>query len=62
MYREHPIVCPSCGKDTGMTEEQLMYLYIQNDLCCPHCNKVVITANKMEWTTNKTNEEHLDIH
>ena len=49
MYREHPIICKHCGKDTGMTEEQFMYMVLQEDLKCPHCLKVVIEVQKVEF-------------
>ena len=58
MYREHPIVCPHCKKDTGMTEEQFMYAYIDHDLLCPQCGQVVIAENKMGWTTNEIPKDH----
>lgn len=52
MYREHPIICPHCNKDIGMTEEGFMYAYIYSDITCPHCGKVAIAANKPEYAEN----------
>jgi hypothetical protein len=45
MYKETPIICPYCEKDTGYTEERLMHYVLQSDLKCPHCQKVIIHAN-----------------
>jgi ribosomal protein S27AE len=49
MVKEKKIYCPSCKKETGMTEESLRYLCITEDLKCPHCNAVVIVANKVTY-------------
>lgn len=49
MVKKHPIKCPFCSNDTGLTIEGLMYRLIEKDLKCPHCRGVVIRANKVEY-------------
>jgi len=46
MNKKTPIICPKCGKDTGYTEEQLMFYVLTTDLLCPHCGEIVIAVNK----------------
>jgi len=46
MDNKTPIMCPHCGKDTGLTEEGLMFYVITFDIKCPHCGKVVIPDNR----------------
>ncbi len=38
------IVCYKCKGDTGFTEETILKGNIKEDLKCPHCGAVVITA------------------
>jgi hypothetical protein len=49
IVRNHPIICPHCGKDTGFTHEQFMFYVITHDIICPKCGKIVIAANKVEF-------------
>ena len=51
MVRKHPIICSHCNKDTGMTQEEFMYYVLTHDITCPHCGKVIIYANKVEYST-----------
>jgi len=46
MYKKTPIICPHCKKDTGYTQEGLMFCVVTEDLKCPYCQKVVVPANK----------------
>jgi len=39
------IICYKCKKDTGYTEEIILKGNIKEDMKCPHCGTVVITAN-----------------
>jgi RNase P subunit RPR2 len=38
------IICNKCKKDTGYTEEIIIKGDIKEDIKCPHCGAVVITA------------------
>jgi len=38
------IICYQCKKDSGYTEEIIIKGNIKEDLKCPHCGTVVITA------------------
>lgn len=38
------IICYKCKKDTGFTEETIIKGSIKEDIKCPHCGTVVITA------------------
>lgn len=49
MVRNHPLICPHCKKDTGMTEEQFMFFVITNDIRCPHCGEVIMKANQITY-------------
>lgn len=49
MVKEHPIICPHCKKDTGMTQEQFMFYVMEHDILCPHCNALLFKANKIEY-------------
>jgi len=40
-----PIVCPSCGNDTGFTQEEFMHYVATTDVLCPHCGCVILSAN-----------------
>ena len=52
MLRSKPIICGSCKKDTGYTEEQFMFYVATSDILCPHCGAVIIHANNgIEFTT-----------
>ena len=55
MYSEHPIICPHCKRDTGMTEEDYMHDIFDQDINCSHCGKVVVSASKIEYTENAPN-------
>jgi hypothetical protein len=44
---EHPIICPSCGKESGYTSEGVMFLVVTTDLTCHHCGTVIIPANNI---------------
>ena len=43
----HPVMCPHCKKDTGLTREGLMFYCATSDLCCPHCGEVVVPSNNV---------------
>jgi len=45
MVQKHPIKCQHCGKDTGYYSEDFMFMVITNDIECPHCNKIIISAD-----------------
>jgi len=46
---ETPIICLHCKMPTGWTEEGLLFFVIEYDMHCPHCDKIVIYANKVTW-------------
>ena len=53
MLRSKPIICGSCKKDTGYTEEQFMFYVATSNVLCPHCGAVIIHANNgIEFTTD----------
>jgi DNA-directed RNA polymerase subunit RPC12/RpoP len=46
MEKKHKkIICYKCKKDTGLTEEVILKGNIKEDIKCPHCGAVVVTAN-----------------
>ncbi len=45
--KEHPIICPTCGKESGYTTESIMFLVVTTDLTCHNCGAVVISANNI---------------
>ena len=56
MLRSKPIICGSCKKDTGYTEEQFMFYVATSDVLCPHCGAVIIQANRIEYTTDQQSD------
>lgn len=40
------IKCYKCKKDTGYTEEIVIKKEIKEDIKCPHCGAVIISAEK----------------
>jgi len=40
------IKCYKCKKDTGYTEEIVIKKEIKEDIKCPHCDAVIISAEK----------------
>jgi hypothetical protein len=47
LAKEHPIICHACGKKSGYTSEEIMFLVVTTDLTCHHCGTVVIPANNI---------------
>jgi len=39
-----PIICYKCKRDTGYTEEVILAGEIKEDLKCPYCGAVVVSA------------------
>ena len=52
MVKNTPIICYSCDKDTGYTQEQFTYYFVSHDIKCPHCQAVIIKANKVTYNAN----------
>jgi len=42
MVQEHPVECPKCGYDTGLTEERLMGAVLFESVICPVCGYIII--------------------
>jgi len=40
------IICYKCKKDTGYTEEIVVKQEIKEDIKCPHCGAVIVSAQK----------------
>ena len=51
MYKLTPIICQSCGKDTGYKAENFNSIVLTDDVKCPHCGEVVIYINKTECSS-----------
>jgi len=46
--KKHPITCPYCGKDSGFTEESLMYYVIpQGGIHCKNCGKLILEGQQI---------------
>jgi uncharacterized Zn finger protein len=41
-----PIICPHCGKPSGHTREELLYIVLTEPLKCRNCGEEVIPADK----------------
>jgi uncharacterized Zn finger protein len=54
MVREHPIMCSACGKESGYTQEGLMFFVVSEDLHCKYCGEVVVVAVKTEFDNKET--------
>ena len=39
----HPIKCPRCGYDTGLTEEALSGMFLAESVICPSCGHIIIS-------------------
>lgn len=58
MLRSKPIICGSCKKDTGYTEEQFMFYVATSNVLCPHCGAVIIYANNgIEFTAYESQSD-----
>lgn len=47
MLMQTKIICPKCGKDTGMIAENFQNYYLSYDIRCPYCDTVIIYATKV---------------
>ena len=48
-FYDEPIICPHCGKDSGYTKGNIMFLVIYYDLLCRRCGKVVVPCDQSGW-------------
>lgn len=48
MVKKNAIICGSCEKDTGYTHEDFMFYVAFSDVLCPHCQAIIIKANRIE--------------
>ena len=45
--QQTPIICHRCNKDTGIFYESFTHAVIYHDVICPHCNTIIIRANRV---------------